>query len=538
MTKDPICGMTVEPESALHAERNNQTFYFCSEDCRQKFLSAHVTRPAGSCAFVIFGASGDLTKRKLLPALYNLAVARTLPEDFAIIGVARREWSQEIFRQQLREAMTSFATQKMDAVLWAKFEERIYYCQGSFDDPKTYEKLKTLLSELEKKHRTGGNALFYLSVQPVSISTIATQLRANGLVTETATAWRRLIVEKPFGHDLASARELNATLMAALPEKQIYRIDHYLGKETAQNLLVFRLGNSMVEPIWNRRYIDHVEITMGERIGIEGRGAFYEQAGAFRDVMQNHIFMLLALVAMEPPTSLSGEAVRNEKAKLLENMRLLKPEEVLRDTVRGQYGPGKMDGKSVVGYREEANVSATSNVETFTAMKLWVDNWRWAGVPFYLRCGKRLSRHVTEIVIRFKSPPLSLFGGTECDPLGPNLLIMHIQPEEGITLQMRAKTPGPTIRTQAVALDFDYSQFGAVAPTTGYEKLLYDCMVGDATLFHRTDMVEAAWKVADPILNAWENNPPKSFPNYVPGTWGPPEAGQLLQRDSRHWWTT
>jgi glucose-6-phosphate 1-dehydrogenase len=537
MTKDPICGMTVDPESALSAERNNKTFYFCSEECQQKFIAAPAPRPAGPCAFVIFGASGDLTKRKLLPALYNLMVNGTLPEDFAIIGVARREWSQEFFRQQLREAMTSFATQKMDPALWEKLEEHIYYCQGSFDDAKTYEKLKTLLGDLDQKHRTGGNALFYLSVQPVSIATIARQLREVGLVTETATAWRRLIVEKPLGHDLASARELTAALLAALPEKQIYRIDHYLGKETAQNLLVFRLGNSMVEPIWNRRYIDRVEITMAETIGIEGRGAFYEKAGAFRDVMQNHMFMLLALVAMEPPTSLVGEAVRNEKAKLLENLRLLKPEEVLRDTVRGQYGLGKMEEKSVVGYREEPNVSPTSKVETFAAVKLWVDNWRWAGVPFYLRCGKRLPRHVTEIVIRFKSPPLSLFGGTECDPLGPNLLVMHIQPEEGITLQMRAKTPGPTIRTQAVALDFDYSQFGEVASTTGYEKLLYDCMVGDSTLFHRTDMVEAAWKVADPIVSAWENNPPNDFPNYMAGTWGPTEGGQLLQRDGHRWWT-
>jgi glucose-6-phosphate 1-dehydrogenase len=538
MTTDPICGMTVEQGSAPSADRNGKTFYFCGEECRQKFLAAPATRPAGPCAFVIFGASGDLTKRKLLPALYNLAASGTLPEDFAIIGVARREWSQEFFRQQLRESMAGFATQKVDPATWRKLEDRAYYCQGSFDDPRTYEKLKTLLGELDSEHRTGGNALFYLSVQPVSIATIAMRLRESGLTTETETAWRRLIVEKPFGHDLASARELTASLLAALSEKQIYRIDHYLGKETAQNLLVFRLGNSMVEPIWNRRYIDHVEITMAETIGIEGRGAFYERAGAFRDVMQNHMFMLLALVAMEPPTSLVGEAVRNEKVKLLESLRLLKPEEVLRDTVRGQYRSGRTDGKSVVGYRGEPNVSPTSRVETFTAMKLWVDNWRWAGVPFYLRCGKRLPRHVTEIVIRFKSPPLSLFGGTECDRLGPNLLVMRIQPEEGITLQMRAKTPGPTIRTQAVALDFDYSQFGAVAPTTGYEKLLYDCLMGDSTLFHRTDMVEAAWKAAEPILSAWEDSPPQGLPEYAAGTWGPTQADELLQRDGHRWWTT
>ena len=538
MTKDPICGMTVDEASPLRAERDGQAFYFCSEECRQKFLAAPATRPAGPCAFVIFGASGDLTKRKLLPALYNLAASGTLPEDFAIVGVARREWTEEVFRKQLREAITSFATQKVDPALWAKLEERSYYCQGSFDDPETYKKLKALLDELETKHRTGGNALFYLSVQPVSIATIATQLHANELVTETANAWRRLIVEKPFGHDLASARELNATLVAALPEKQIYRIDHYLGKETAQNLLVFRLGNSMVEPIWNRRYIDHVEITMAETIGIEGRGAFYEKAGAFRDVMQNHMFMLMALIAMEPPTSLAGESVRNEKVKLLESIRIPTPDDVLRDTVRGQYGSGELSGKPTVSYRSEPNVSATSMIETFAAAKLWVDNWRWAGVPFYLRTGKRLPRRVTEIVIRFKSPPLSLFGGTECSPLGSNLLIMHIQPEEGITLQMRAKTPGPTIHTQAVTLDFDYAQFGGIAPTTGYEKLLYDCMLGDATLFHRTDMVEAAWKVADPILNTWANNPPQDFPNYAAGKWGPPEEDQLLQRDGHHWWAS
>ncbi len=538
MTKDPICGMTVESSSALHAERGGLTFYFCSEDCRQKFLSAPATCPAGPCAIVIFGASGDLTKRKLLPSLYNLAAAGFLPEDFAIIGVARREWSREFFLQQLREAMPQFASRKIDPALWAKFEERTYYCQGSFDDPKTYEKLTTLLGACEREHRTGGNALFFLSVQPISFSPITRQLHAHGLVAETPPAWRRVIVEKPFGRDLVSARELNATLSAALHERQIFRVDHYLGKETAQNLLVFRLGNSMVEPIWNRRYIDHIEITVAETIGIESRGVFYETAGAFRDVMQNHMFMLLALVAMEPPTSLAGEAVRNEKVKLLEAMRLLTPEEVLRDTVRGQYGPGEIGGKPTAGYRSEPNVSATSVVETFAAMKLWVDNWRWAGVPFYLRTGKRLDRRVTEIVVHFKSPPLSLFGGTECSPLGPNLLIMHIQPEEGITLQMRAKTPGPTIHTQAVTLDFDYSQFGAVAPSTGYEKLLYDCMVGDSTLFHRADMVEAAWRVGDPILNAWQNNPPNDFPNYLAGTWGPPEAGQLLQRDGYRWWTT
>ena len=486
---------------------------------------------------VIFGASGDLTKRKLIPSLYNLANYGLLSPNTAIVGVARRESSSEVFREQLTDAINQFGTQKIDPALWAKFREKIYYCQGDFDNPATYKQLSHLLAEAETKHRTRGNALFYLSVQPSYFGAIAEQLKTVGLVSETEGRWRRVIVEKPFGRDLSSARSLNTKLSAALEEKQIYRIDHYLGKETAQNLLVFRLGNSMFEPIWNRRYVDHVQITVAESIGVEGRGSFYETAGTFRDVMQNHMFMLLALVAIEPPTSLSGEAVRNEKVKLLESLRLMTPAEVLRETVRGQYGSGMIEGKKSFAYRDEPNVSPTSSVETFAAIKLAVDNWRWAGVPFYLRSGKRMPKRSTEIVVRFKSPPISLFTDGESDPLGPNRLIMHIQPQEGITLQVRAKTPGPSICTKGVKLEFDYNQFGPVAPTTGYEKLLYDCMVGDSTLFHRTDMVEAAWKVADPILDAWGNNPPKDFPNYAPGTWGPPAAELLMRRDNHEWWT-
>jgi glucose-6-phosphate 1-dehydrogenase len=335
---------------------------------------------------------------------------------------------------------------------------------------------------------------------------------------------------------LASARELNAKLTAVLQEHQIYRIDHYLGKETAQNLLVFRLGNAVFEPIWNRRYIDHVQLTVAETIGVESRGAFYEETGAFRDVMQNHMFMLLALIAMEPPTSLEGEAVRNEKVKLLEAIRRWDPKDVLVNTVRGQYGAGIIDGKPVPPYRDEPKVNPKSNVETYAAVKLLIDNWRWAGVPFYLRSGKRLARRTTKIVVRFKTPPLSIFGSGEKDPVAPNYLIFHIQPEEGITFQVRAKVPGPTITTEPVHLDFDYSQFGDRPPTTGYEKLLYDCMVGDSTLFHRSDMVEAAWEAAQPILDAWGNNPPNDFPNYAGGTWGPAAADELLARDQHKWW--
>ena len=534
MTRDPICGMTVNPDNALHTERDGQTHYFCSDECRQQFLAAPaLTHRAGPCVIVIFGASGDLTKRKLLPSLCNLVANGLLAEEFSIIGVGRKEWSDEDFRQQGREAVSEFATQKADPAVWNGIEQRMRYCSGAYNDPGTYQRLSAMLSESDTRHHTGENALFYLSVPTSSFAPIAQQLHANGLLKETPPVWRRVIIEKPFGHDLSSARELNATLSSAMSEHQIFRIDHYLGKETAQNLIVFRLGNSMIEPVWNRTFIDHVEITAAETMGIEGRGAFYEGAGAFRDMIQTHMLMLLALIAMEPPASLAGEAVRNEKAKLLEAVRIPKSEDVLRDTVRGQYGPGEINGKPIAGYREEPGVSPESTIETFAAAKLWVDNWRWAGVPFYLRTGKRLARRVTEIVVRFKSPPLSLFGGTECSPLGPNLLIMHIQPDEGITLQMRAKMPGPTISTRAVTLDFDYSQFGNIAPTTGYEKLLYDCIVGDATHFHRADMVEAAWKVADPILGTWACHPHENLPVYAPGTWGPPEAEQRHRWHSR-----
>jgi glucose-6-phosphate 1-dehydrogenase len=360
-------------------------------------------------------------------------------------------------------------------------------------------------------------------------------LAQYGLTREEGN-WRRVIIEKPFGHDLASALDLNRDLTGALQEHQIYRIDHYLGKETAQNLLVFRLGNAVFEPIWNRRYIDHFQLTVAESIGVEGRGAFYESAGAFRDVMQNHMFMLLALIAMEPPTSLQGEAVRNEKVKLLQAVRRSSPEEALASTVRGQYGPGQVGGQSDPGYRQERNVNPESTVETYAAVKLMIDNWRWAGVPFYLRSGKRLATRTTKIVVRFKVPPLALFGSNDNEMIAPNRLIFNIQPDEGITFQVRAKVPGPTLATNGVHLDFDYSQFGERAPTTGYEKLLYDCMVGDSTLFHRSDMVEAAWEAAQPILDAWGNNPPKDFPNYAAGSWGPAAADELLERDVHKWW--
>src|ERR1700722_10415764 len=498
--------------------------------------SQPIPRAGEPCAIVIFGASGDLTKRKLIPSLYNLASYHLLPKNFSIIGVARSEMSDQEFHARLGKDLTQLGTQPVDPKIWSEFGDRMLYCSGSFDDPKTYEKLAQRLAESEKRLGTGGNVLFYLSVQPSFFAVIAKMLAQYGLTREEGN-WRRVIIEKPFGHDLASAQELNRSLTSALQEHQIYRIDHYLGKETAQNLLVFRLGNAVFEPIWNRRYIDHVQLTVAESIGVEGRGAFYESAGAFRDVMQNHMFMLLALIAMEPPTSLEGEAIRNEKVKLLKSIRQTTPEEALMNTVRGQYGEGIVGGKKVTAYREEPNVNPNSTVETFAAIKLKIENWRWAGVPFYLRSGKRMPQRTTSIVIRFKTPPLSLFAINEADPISPNYMIFNIQPEEGITLQVRAKIPGPTICTRSVRLDFDYNQFGDRQPTTGYEKLLFDCMVGDASLFHRSDMVEAAWEAASPILEAWNNNPPDDFPNYASGTWGPEAATRLIERDHHHWWT-
>src|SRR5580698_631070 len=467
-----------------------------------------IPQAADPCAIVIFGASGDLTKRKLLPSLYNLGSYHLLPAHFSVIGVARRPLSDEVFRDQLGKDLAELGTQPVDPNLWSKFRERISYCEGAFDDPATYKKLAEALSESETKFGTSGNVVFYLSVQPDYFATIAKRLWESGLLREEKGCWRRVIIEKPFGHDLDSARQLNSQLTSVLQEHQIYRIDHYLGKETAQNLLVFRIGNAIFEPVWNRRYIDHVQLIVAESIGVEGRGAFYETAGAFRDVMQNHMFMLLALVAMEPPSSLSGEAVRNEKVKLLEAMRLLTPEAVARDTVRGQYGEGMVGGKKVPAYRQEPNVDPNSNVETFAAIKLKIENWRWAGVPFYLRSGKRMPQRTTSIVVRFRNAPLDIFCDNESDPVGPNRLIFHIQPEEGISLQVRAKIPGPTIRTRGVKMDFNYHQFGDVALTTGYEKMLYDCMIGDSTLFHRTDMVDAAWKAAQPIIDGWAAHPP------------------------------
>ena len=475
-------------------------------------------QPAGDpCTIVIFGASGDLTKRKLLPALVNLRTYGLLPKDFAIIGVARN-------------------TAKLDPGVWADFEKRVYYCDGEFGNPETYTKLAALLAKVGPENKTRENVLFYLATPPAVFAEVVEHLGAAGL-TRSDKGWRRVVVEKPFGRDLDSARELNRQLTSVLSEKQIFRIDHYLGKETVQNLLVFRLANGIFEPIWDRRYIENVQITVAEELGVEDRGGYYESAGVLRDMIQNHMFQLMTLVTMEPPSSLEAEAVRNEKVKVLESIKPMDGETIIHDTVRGQYGEGVVKGEKVPAYRSEAKVSPKSNTETFAALKLGIENWRWAGVPFYLRSGKRLATRDSRIVINFRKPPLHLFKQAGLEAVSSNRLIIQVQPNEGIRLHFKAKVPGPSIQVKTVQLEFDYDEFGERSAATGYERLLYDAMTGDSTLFHRKDMVEAAWRVIDPILDVWRSLPPRDFPNYAAGTWGPQAADQLLARDARQWRT-
>jgi glucose-6-phosphate 1-dehydrogenase len=491
-------------------------------------------RPGDPCAFVVFGAMGDLTRRKLLPALYNLEANGLLPRDLAFIGVARRALDDAAFREYAASAARELADGPPGTPTQASFSARVHYVKGDFEDPATYQGLSAALAHAAREHGSAGNAVFYLATPPGEFAAIVRGLAAAGLTRQDA-GWRRLVVEKPFGHDLESARALNRVLTAALDESQIFRIDHYLGKETVQNLMVFRFANGMFEPIWNRRYVDHVQITVAEELGVEGRGAYYEGAGVVRDLVQNHMLQLLALVAMEPPSTLAPEAVRNEKVKVLDAIRTMTPEQVLRDAVRGQYGAGTSGGKRVPRYRDEPGVSPTSQTETFAALRLVVENWRWAGVPFYLRSGKRLARRDTQLSIQFRRPPLLLFEEAGVEQIDPNRLDILVQPEEAISISMKAKRPGPTIALEQVKLDFSYSRFGPQPPATGYERLLHDVMIGDAELFHRADLVEASWRIVAPVLDVWATLPAREFPNYEAGTWGPDAAHQLLARDGRRW---
>ena len=474
---------------------------------------------------VIFGATGDLTKTKLIPALQNLQTENLLPDNFAILGVSRGELDTEAFHAGLTSP---------DAPLSDWVRRRLHYLRGDASSSSTYTDLTTRLAELDNEFGTRGNYLFYLATAPQLFSEIVQQLGQSGLARQE-TGWRRVIIEKPFGRDLESAQQLNQEIKRVLEENQIYRIDHYLGKETVQNILVFRFGNGIFEPIWDRRYVDHVQITAAEAEGIDRRGAYYDSAGALRDMVPNHLFQLITLTAMEPPISFEADAVRDEQTKILNAMQTLTEEDVLKQTVRGQYGSGSVDGKQVAAYRSEDNVPRDSNTETFVAMQLSIDNWRWAGVPFYLRTGKRLARRFTEIVIQFKRPPFMLFRNTPVDDLTANRLVLHIQPSETISLRFSAKVPGPVVKLGTVDMDFDYVDYFGCTPSTGYERLLYDCMGGDATLFQRADMVESAWRIVAPIQRAWGSQIDATFPNYEAGSNGPAASDHLLERDGRKW---
>jgi glucose-6-phosphate 1-dehydrogenase len=492
-------------------------------------------RPAPPCAMVIFGATGDLTKRKLIPAIYNLITNGLLPDSFAVVGVGRSPLSDEEFRRRTEQDLREFATTDVDDRRLEWLSRRVRYVAVDPEEPETFKGLADTLERLDEEQGTGGNDLFYLAVPPSAFDDYVRQLGDAGLLREPEGSWRRVIIEKPFGHDLESARALSHRLREVLHESQIFRIDHYLGKETVQNIMAFRFANGIFEPIWNRRYVDHVQITVAETVGVEGRGAYYEEAGALRDMVQNHMFQLLALIGMEPPVSFGADAVRDERVKALSAIRPLSPEDVLRRTVRGQYGEGMLDETRVPAYRAEPSVAPGSNTETFAALELLIDNWRWADVPFYLRTGKRLPKRVSEIAIQFKRAPLMLFRDTPVERLNPNLLVIKIQPDEGISLRFEGKVPGPALRLGTVRMHFQYEDYFGRQAHTGYETLLYDCMLGDSTLFHRSDMVEAGWCVVTPILDVWKALAPRSFPNYAAGTWGPKEADDLIQKDGRKW---
>ena len=499
-----------------------------SDDAQQ----SHISPP---CVLVIFGAAGDLTKRKLIPALYNLRKNSLLPDQFAVVGVARAEMSDDEFRRRLRDDMDHFATEKVDAPTWDWLAQRLFYLSGDFNDDATCVKLKDSLTKINSEYQTRDNYCFYLATAPEYFATLVHKLGAGGLTEETEDHWRRVVIEKPFGSDLESAQKLNQQIQQVLKEDQIYRIDHYLGKETVQNILVFRFGNGIFEPIWNREHIDCVQITAAETVGVEQRGGYYEQAGALRDMVPNHLLQLVTLTAMEPPVSFKANAVRDEQAKVLHAIQCPGAAEAARRIVRGQYDAGTINGQPVPAYRNEPNVAPDSSVETFVALKILIDNWRWSGVPFYLRTGKRLKARDTEIAIKFKSAPFMLFRETEVNRLRSNRLVLHIQPDEGISLSFGAKVPGPILDIGVVNMNFDYEDYFGDLASTGYERLLHDSMIGDATLFQRADQVEAGWAVVKPIQEAWAAAPPPDFPNYQAGAWGPKDADELLATECRAW---
>ena len=495
--------------------------------------------PAPPATLTIFGAGGDLTKRLVVPALYNLVRAGKLPDDFAIIGVDHGEQTTEGWCQSLTEMMQALTrvgarehqVEAIDEQAWSWLIGRMRYLRGDFTQPETYNQLGKLLVDPGRRQTDTANALFYLAVAERFFGPVIEQLGRAGLTRQSERAWRRVIVEKPFGHDLASAEALNAQILKVLSEDQIYRIDHFLGKETVQNILVLRFANGIFEPLWNRDHIDHVQITAAETVGVEGRGRFYERTGALRDMVPNHLFQLLAMIGMEPPISFDADAVRAKKTELFQAIHPVS----LENAVRGQYGNGVMLGRKVRDYRHEPDVAPDSKTETYVALKLGIDNWRWAGVPFYLRTGKSLSVRTTEIAVQFRQAPYSLFRDTPVERLPPNILTLRIQPDEGLSVSFSAKRPGSEIEIDGVAMDFAYRDYFAPLAAVGYETLIYDCLIGDATLFQRADTVEAAWRPVQDLLDSWARAPADDFPNYVAGTAGPDAADRLLARDGRAW---
>ena len=499
----------------------------------------HLAPAPESSTMVIFGAPGDLSRRKLLPSLYDLAYDHLLPPMFSVIGFGRREWSHDEFRSQTKSAVSEFSRRKrVDGDVWKSFADRLFFCPGDFHSREGYDRLARMLIQVEAENAVGSNRVFYLSAPPSACPVIIERLSPVVLATSMSGSrgWKRVIVEKPFGSDIDSARSLNNQIHQVFDEGQIYRIDHYLGKETVQNLLVLRFANGIYEPVWNHNYIDHVQMTASESLGVGTRGGYYEEAGALRDMLQNHMLQLLSLVAMEPPVAFDAADVHDEKEKVLRALRPVKGRDVATCTARGQYKSGWMQGQEVKGYREEEKVRPDSTTETFVAAKLFIDNWRWAGVPFYLRTGKRLVKHATEISIHFKRPPHHLLGDMPgAADLEPNVLTIRIQPNEGVSSTFNAKMPGTSLNMRSVKMDFQYGIGFGVASPSAYETLLLDCLRGDSTLFARHDEVETAWSLVTDILNGWSELPVPDFPNYEAGTWGPSEAEEMLATDGRRW---
>jgi glucose-6-phosphate 1-dehydrogenase len=488
-----------------------------------------------SCAFVIFGVTGDLTHRLVLPSLYNLAATNLLPEKFCVVGVARKGMSNDELRDSLMKGVRQFATRPVEDAVANRLLECVTSVEADPSEPETFDRLKAQLERLEAARNTGGNRLFYLATPPNAFTPLARQLGRTGLLKEEHGAWRRLVVEKPFGTDLASAKALNDELLKIVTENQIYRIDHYLGKETVQNILVLRFANGMFEPIWNRHHIDHVQITVEEKLGIGTRGSFYDATGALRDMVPNHLFQLLSLVAMEPPARFDAHTVRSEKAEVLAAIVTQSEADALKNSVRAQFTGGKVGDTEIPDYRQTKDVKPDSTTETYAALKLTIDNWRWAGVPFYLRTGKALGLKRTEVAIKFREAPFAMFNCTPVEQLAENYLVIGIEPTEGITLQFNTKVPGPTITTEGVEMKFRYKDYFKAEPATGYETLLYDCMIGDNILFQRADSVEAGWQAVQPFLDAWKKAGSKGLETYQAGSEGPPGAFELLKRDGRSW---